>query len=71
MVASPLVRFLVGQNALGRTRFARRRIIVMNERWIPVLAAVVGVLGGMGGALVGGSVANQGLEREYGDAHAG
>jgi hypothetical protein len=39
MVASLLVRFLVGQNALGRTRFARRRIIVMNERWIPVLAA--------------------------------
>ena len=71
MVASLLARFLVGKNVLGRMRFARRRIIVMNERWIPVLAAVVGGLGGMGGALVGGSVANQGQEREYGDAHAG
>jgi hypothetical protein len=37
----------------------------MNERWIPVLAAVVGVLGGMGGALVGGSLANQGQEQRF------
>jgi len=37
----------------------------MNERWIPVLAAVVGVLGGMGGALVGGFVANQGQTQRF------
>ena len=39
----------------------------MSERWIPVLAAVVGVLGGMGGALVGGSLANQGQEQRFYD----
>ena len=35
----------------------------MSDRWIPVLAAVVGVLGGIGGAGIGGCVANQGEER--------
>jgi hypothetical protein len=44
---------------------ARRRNVVMNERWVPVLAAVVGVLGGMGGALVGGSVANEGQLQRF------
>lgn len=32
------------------------------DRWIPVVAAAVGVLGGMGGALIGGFVANQSQE---------
>jgi hypothetical protein len=31
----------------------------MSERWVPLLAAVVGLLGGIGGAYVGGTVANQ------------
>ena len=35
----------------------------MNERWLPVLAAILGVLGGVAGAAVGGYVANQGQER--------
>jgi hypothetical protein len=37
----------------------------VSDRWVPVLAAVVGVLGGMGGAFVGGSVANQGQEQRF------
>ena len=32
------------------------------DRWIPVVAATVGVLGGMGGALVGGYISIQGQE---------
>jgi hypothetical protein len=37
----------------------------MDARWIPVLAAVVGVLGGVGGALIGGYVANQGQQQRF------
>ena len=37
----------------------------MFDRWIPVLAAVLGVLGGMGGALVGGSIAKQTQEQTF------
>ena len=37
----------------------------MSDRWIPVLAAVVGLLGGMGGAFIGGYVANEGQERRF------
>jgi hypothetical protein len=37
----------------------------MDARWIPVLAAVVGVLGGIGGALIGGYVANQGQQQRF------
>jgi hypothetical protein len=47
----------------------------MDARWMPVLAAVVGVLGGVGGAIAGGSVANsgqeQGFEREQAAADQG
>jgi hypothetical protein len=32
---------------------------------MPILAAVVGVLGGMGGAFIGGYVANEGQERRF------
>jgi hypothetical protein len=35
------------------------------NRWIPILAAAVGVLGGMGGALVGGYISNQGQEQQF------
>jgi hypothetical protein len=31
----------------------------MSERWVPLLAAAVGLLGGIGGAYVGGKVANE------------
>jgi hypothetical protein len=38
----------------------------MPERWwIPVLAAVVGLIGGVGGAYVGGEVANRGQEQQF------
>jgi hypothetical protein len=37
----------------------------MNARWMPVLAAVVGVLGGVGGAIAGGAVANSGQEQGF------
>jgi hypothetical protein len=37
----------------------------MSERWIPLVAAVVGLLGGMGGAYVGGSVANEGQQQRF------
>jgi hypothetical protein len=32
----------------------------MSERWIALLAAGIGVVGGVGGAAIGGSIANQG-----------
>ena len=32
----------------------------MNERWLPVLAAALGLVGGVAGAAIGGLVANQG-----------
>jgi hypothetical protein len=35
------------------------------DRWIPVVAATVGVLGGMVGALVGGYISNQGQEQQF------
>ena len=37
----------------------------MSDRWIPVLAAVVGVIGGIGGAYIGGAVANEGQETRF------
>lgn len=37
----------------------------MIERWVPVVAALLGILGGMGGAYVGGSVANNGQEQRF------
>jgi hypothetical protein len=33
--------------------------------WIPVLAAVVGLIGGVGGAYVGGEVSNNGQEQQF------
>ena len=39
----------------------------MSERWVPLLAAVVGLLGGMGGAFVGGWVANEGQRNQFED----
>jgi hypothetical protein len=37
----------------------------MSERWIPLLAAVVGLFGGAAGAYVGGSVANEGQQQRF------
>ena len=37
----------------------------MSDRWIPVFAAVLGVLGGVAGAAVGGYVANEGQEQQF------
>ena len=37
----------------------------MPDRWVAVLAAVLGLLGGMGGAAVGGYVANKGQEQRF------
>ena len=37
----------------------------MNERWIPILAGVIGVVGGVGGAVVGGVIANEGQEEQF------
>jgi beta-mannanase len=37
----------------------------MSDRWVPILAAVVGVLGAIGGAYAGGTVANQGQEKRF------
>jgi hypothetical protein len=36
----------------------------MESRWMPVFAAAVGVIGGVGGALIGGLVANEGQEQQ-------
>jgi hypothetical protein len=37
----------------------------MSERWLPILAAVVGVLGGIAGAYIGGSMANAGQNQQF------
>jgi CHASE1-domain containing sensor protein len=37
----------------------------MSERWIPLFAAIVGLLGGMGGAYIGGTVANEGQQQRF------
>ncbi len=37
----------------------------MTERWIPVLAAALGLVGGVAGAAVGGYIANQGQEEQF------
>ena len=37
----------------------------MDARWMPILAAAIGVLGGVGGALVGGFAANEGQEKGF------
>ena len=37
----------------------------MSERWIPILAAAVGVVGGVAGALIGGYVANEGQQERF------
>jgi hypothetical protein len=42
----------------------------MSERWVPVIAAIVGVLGGMGGALIGGYVANNGEQQRFKEQQA-
>jgi hypothetical protein len=42
----------------------------MFERWMPVLVIAVGVLGGMGGALVGGYIANEGQKQRFEDEQA-
>jgi hypothetical protein len=37
----------------------------VSERWIPILAAIVGLVGGLGGAAIGGSIANEGQETQF------
>jgi hypothetical protein len=37
----------------------------MDDRWIPILAGVIGVIGGVGGAVVGGVIANEGQEDQF------
>lgn len=34
-------------------------------RWLPALAAILGLLGGIGGAFIGGKVANEGQEKQF------
>ena len=36
----------------------------MDSRWMPLFAAAVGVVGGVGGAYIGGVVANEGQEQQ-------
>jgi hypothetical protein len=42
----------------------------MAERWLAVLAAVLGLLGGIGGAAVGGYIANKGQEQRFEEERA-
>jgi len=37
----------------------------VSERWIPILAAIVGLVGGLGGAAIGGSIANAGQQQQF------
>jgi hypothetical protein len=37
----------------------------MPEHWITVVAAILGILGGMGGAAVGGYIANRGEQQRF------
>ena len=42
----------------------------MDTRWMPLLAAGLGVLGGIAGALIGGNIANQGAEDRFQEERA-
>ncbi len=42
----------------------------MGERWFPVLAAALGLIGGVAGAAVGGYIANQGQEQRFEEERA-
>jgi len=42
----------------------------MGERWIPVLAAALGLIGGVAGAVAGGYIANQGQEQRFEEERA-
>src|SRR5919106_3319471 len=53
-----------GSTGCRRTAEQKERGPV-SERWIPILAAVVGVIGGTAGAYIGGYVANQGQEARF------
>jgi CHASE1-domain containing sensor protein len=37
----------------------------VSDRWMPILAAIVGLVGGLGGAAIGGSIANEGQEQQF------
>ena len=37
----------------------------MADRWIPVVAAMLGLVGGVAGAAVGGYIANKGQEQQF------
>jgi hypothetical protein len=37
----------------------------MSDRWLPILAAVVGVVGGIAGAYIGASTANAGQNQQF------
>ena len=37
----------------------------MIDRWVPVVASVLGLAGGMGGAYIGGQVANDGQRQRF------
>lgn len=39
----------------------------MSDRWTPILAALVGLIGGLGGAAIGGAIANEGQEQRARD----
>lgn len=45
--------------------WARRTIVRMDARWMPIVAAAIGLLGGLGGALVGGWLVNEGQEDAF------
>jgi hypothetical protein len=42
----------------------------MSDHWLPILAAVLGLVGGVAGAAVGGYVANQGQEQRFEEERA-
>jgi hypothetical protein len=57
--------FFGGDATRGGHELLARKKSRMTEHWVPVVAAILGLLGGMGGAAVGGYIANQGEQQRF------
>ena len=62
---SPCVLLLSGEVRCWGWKLPPTEELAVNERWIPILAGVIGVVGGVGGAVVGGVIANEGQEAQF------
>ena len=65
LVASIANRYVSGKRARFPGASGEQEGRNVDERWMPILAGVVGVIGGIGGAFVGGWVANAGQQERF------